>query len=124
MKRILLNISLFDRKSKERSQLYITIIPCMCSHRNGPEWRRLRSAIHPLLRREVVNAYRSPQTEVANDLVRVVASNNQGNAKQDAVNPSRYVIPDLLSILFHYTLEGECEGYLGVRGSRLHHLLR
>ncbi|KAK8376041.1 hypothetical protein O3P69_008629 [Scylla paramamosain] len=79
---------------------------------NGPEWRRLRSVIHPLLRREVINAYRPAQTEVANDLVRAIAASNQHNTKQD---PSRHIISDTLSILFHYTLEAVGVVSLGMR---------
>ncbi|XP_045112915.1 probable cytochrome P450 49a1 [Portunus trituberculatus] len=79
---------------------------------NGPEWRRLRSAIHPLLRREVINAYRPAQTEVANDLVRFIRASNEQNTKQ---HPSRYIIFDTLSILFNYTLEAVAVVSLGMR---------
>lgn len=75
--------------------------------RNGPEWRRLRSAIHPLLRREVVSAYRAAQTEVADDLVRVIATSGRSNTKSDNEKPFTYIVSDLLPLLFHYTLEGE-----------------
>ncbi|XP_050687222.1 probable cytochrome P450 49a1 isoform X2 [Eriocheir sinensis] len=82
---------------------------------NGPEWRRLRSAIHPLLRLEVVTAYRAAQTEVADDLVRVIAASSQSSDKTIKGEPLKYTVPDLLPLLFHYTLEAVGVVSLGTR---------
>lgn len=84
--------------------------------RNGPEWRRLRSAVHALLRREVVEQYGEAQAQVAHDLVTCIVtqagpSHHQHTVAKDKEEDTRcgdsYVVEDLLPLLFRYTLEGE-----------------
>lgn len=81
---------------------------------NGPEWRRLRSAVHSLLRRQVVSTYRPGQTQVAQDFVRNLRTRSQ---MDQFGGTGRYchVEPDLLSLLFHYTLEAVGVPSLGTR---------
>ncbi|KAG7162766.1 Ecdysone 20-monooxygenase-like [Homarus americanus] len=71
---------------------------------NGSEWRRLRSAVHALLRPEVVSRYRAAQNKVAEDLVCLLMARYP---LQEGPEGGSHVVPDLLPLLFHYTLEGE-----------------
>ncbi|XP_045612773.2 probable cytochrome P450 49a1 [Procambarus clarkii] len=85
---------------------------------NGPEWRRLRSAIHSLLRPEVVSRYRATQNDVAKDLVGLLREHTSlggGGGPGDGHRQQSRVVKDLLPLLFRYTLEAVGVVSLGTR---------
>ncbi|XP_042233140.1 ecdysone 20-monooxygenase-like [Homarus americanus] len=84
---------------------------------NGSEWRRLRSAVHALLRPEVVSRYRAAQNKVAEDLVCLLMARYP---LQEGPEGGSHVVPDLLPLLFHYTLEAVGVVSLGTRLGCLH----
>nr|XP_053635943.1 probable cytochrome P450 49a1 [Cherax quadricarinatus]XP_053636019.1 probable cytochrome P450 49a1 [Cherax quadricarinatus]XP_053636070.1 probable cytochrome P450 49a1 [Cherax quadricarinatus] len=85
---------------------------------NGPEWRRLRSAVHSVLRPEVVSRYREAQNQVAVDLVRYLRETcSPVHGRNDDC-----VVQDLLPLLYHYTLEAVGVVTLGTRLGCLEHV--
>ncbi|XP_063598580.1 probable cytochrome P450 49a1 [Penaeus indicus] len=74
---------------------------------NGEEWKRLRVCVHSLLRRELVQSYRAAQAGVARDLATAVDDAQRRHPEGP--------VPDLLYLLFRYTLEAVGVVSLGTR---------
>lgn len=74
---------------------------------NGEEWKRLRVCVHSLLRRELVQSYKAAQAGVAKDLATALDA-AKGRHPEG-------VVPDLLNLLFRYTLEAVGVVSLGTR---------
>ncbi|KAK7056563.1 hypothetical protein SK128_013799 [Halocaridina rubra] len=101
-------IDMLEYYRKSRPQWYTStgLVPG-----NGPEWRRLRSAVQGLLKREIVSRYRAKQASVCRDFI----SHVQRQYPVSINGRGGHCIQNLLPLLFCYTLEAVGVVSLGTR---------